>query len=197
MATESAELRRQIELRTRAASQLGGKGQADARLSSTAALRVLHGLASSPATAADAIALLHELQVHQVELDMQYEESQGSNTELEANLARQTRLFDHAPVALFGIDAALGLVDLNLAGARLLGRERHALRGRGLAQFLTHTGKSALQTAMTNASAGVEGQSFALELIHGESAPVTVQASLNSDPAGPGFLLAMTRLPDR
>ena len=93
MVIESAQMRREIELRTRAATQLGGDDmQRQARLSSTAALRVLHALASSPATAADAIALLHELQVHQVELDLQYEELQGSNSELEASLDRQARL---------------------------------------------------------------------------------------------------------
>jgi hypothetical protein len=37
---------------------------------------VLHALASSPQTAADALTLLHELQVHQVELDLQAQELQ-------------------------------------------------------------------------------------------------------------------------
>ena len=42
----------------------------------TEALTLLHGLASTPQTASDALKLLHELQVHQVELDLQHEQAE-------------------------------------------------------------------------------------------------------------------------
>lgn len=192
MSIESAEWSRQIQLRKRAASKLGNlDGQSEARLSSTAALRVLHSLASSPASAADAIALLHELQVHQVELDLQYEELQSSNSDLEADLERQTELFDHAPVALYALDAALALIESNLAGARLLGQDRQALIGQPLTQFLTSNSRSPLQVAMERIRAGRGIQSCALELTRKDAPSVIVHASLNANPAAAGFLLAL------
>lgn len=192
MAIENAELRRQIELRTRAASKLSGAdGQLEARLSSTAALRVLHGLASSPTTAADAIALLHELQVHQVELDLQCEELQGANAELEASLDHKTRLYEHAPVAMFSVDAGLALIELNLAGTRLLDKERHALIGKSLSDYLTAASRPVLLATIGRIRAGADGQSCTVELAPEGSAPTTLQASINADPAGAGFLIAL------
>lgn len=193
MAIENGELRRQLELRTRAASKLGGDDrQLQSRLSSTEALRVLHALASSPATAADALALLHELQVHQVELELQYEELQGTNSELEAVLNRQTQLYDHAPVAMFSTDPALALTELNVAGARLLGQERHALLGQLLTQYLTSDSRSVLHAAVDRVPVSRESQLCKLHLAPDDAAPISVQASLSANPAGPGFLIAFS-----
>lgn len=197
MAIEKAELGRQLRLRTHAASKLSGDdGQLESRLSSSAAMRVLHGLASSPATAADAIALLHELQVHQVELDLQYEELQGTNAELEANLDQQTRLYQHAPVAMFSVDPNCALIDLNLAGARMLGQQRHAVLGQPLTQYLTSESKKILRAATDRVQAGQNAQSCTLELAQSGAAPIAVHASLDANPAGPGFLMAFSRSPE-
>jgi hypothetical protein len=80
-----SETRVNRDLRRRALAQLRvPAGSHEARLNSSAALGVLHELASSPSTAEAALALLHELQVHQVELDLQDEELRRSRAELEA-----------------------------------------------------------------------------------------------------------------
>jgi len=77
-------------LRARAAAQLtGSAGSLGSSVGAANALAVLHTLASSPDTAADALALLHELQVHQIELDMQAQELRESRAELESALRRQ------------------------------------------------------------------------------------------------------------
>jgi hypothetical protein len=54
------------------------------------ALTLLHDLASAPASAGDALKLLHELQVYQVELDLQYEQMELSQRELAEELHRYT-----------------------------------------------------------------------------------------------------------
>ena len=53
----------------------------------------------SPDTAADTLKLLHELQVHQVELDLQEEELRRSVAELESALFGSVQLYDFAPAA--------------------------------------------------------------------------------------------------
>src|SRR5512141_1919197 len=85
-------------LRLRALARLTGTSDPkDTRSNSAAALAILHELASSPATAADSLKLLHELQVHQVELDLQEEELRRSVADLETALFRQAQLHDFAP----------------------------------------------------------------------------------------------------
>ncbi|MBL8486243.1 MAG: Crp/Fnr family transcriptional regulator, partial [Rhodocyclaceae bacterium] len=63
--------------------------------------------AAAPAAvdAADMPRLLHELQVHQIELQMQNEELRAARAEAEAALLRYVVLYDFAPVSYFGFDA--------------------------------------------------------------------------------------------
>ena len=63
------------------------------------ALALLHRLSSAPETAGDALKLLHELQVHQVELDLQHEEAEQDRLRLTEELANYALLFDVAPFA--------------------------------------------------------------------------------------------------
>ena len=136
MSNRTTEPRRQADLRVRAVSKLTGRSPEHAHQSASAALGVLHELASSPATAADALALLHELQVHQVEVDLQAEELHASRAELETALHRQIQLYDFAPVGCFTVDPGGALLELNSTGAELLGSARDALLGQSLPGFL-------------------------------------------------------------
>ena len=70
----------------------------------TQALALLHGLASAPETASDALKLLHELQVHQVELDLQHEQAEQECRQLTEDLTNYTALFDLAPFAYLSLD---------------------------------------------------------------------------------------------
>ena len=85
---------------------------------------------------ADALRLLHELQVHQVELEMQNEELRDTRAALEGSLQRYTELFDFAPIGYVTIDAAGAIRELNFAAARLLGAPRGQVVGRRLVHFV-------------------------------------------------------------
>ncbi len=192
MSTQTIDLRRDVDLRTRAVSRLSGGGAAaDAPLSAAKAFAVLHALATSASTAGDALALMHELQVHQVELELQREEMQRAVAELEAGLARQTRLYDHAPVALLSLDAEGRLVELNLAAARLLGLQRDALIGRALLDFLATDSRTALNALLGRAVVAGGSPTPGIELALREDPSTRVRASVSADPAGDGFLLAL------
>jgi hypothetical protein len=52
----------------------------------------------------DALSLIHELQVHQIELEMQNEELQRAQKELEKSRDRYSDLYDFAPVSYFSFD---------------------------------------------------------------------------------------------
>lgn len=180
------------DLRTRAATRLGRPATGAATVTGPAgALAALHALATSPTTAADALALLHELQVHQVELDMQARELRDSRDELESALRRQIALYDFQPVACFTVDRHLVVHELNEAGARLLGMERGAACGLGLHAFVGARGADTLQTMADLAATGEAVPAVGLTWRTAQEAQHTMQAHLAVDPAGGGCLLVL------
>jgi PAS domain S-box-containing protein len=191
MSGNSVDITSEADLRLRALQRLTGKSDLhDARQNASAAFRVLHDLASSPSTSAAALALLHELQVHQVELDLQDEELCRSRAEMEASLVRQTQLYDFAPVGCFTVDRSTALRELNLAAASMLGREREQLLGRTLDSFLAPQSARDLHAMLTTLSDGGATQVDALQLLAGRGVPRDVHASASRDPDGRHFLIA-------
>jgi PAS domain S-box-containing protein len=87
-------------------------------------------------TQAEARRLLHELQVHQIELELQNEELRQSREEVEKGLERYTDLYDFAPVGYLTLGPDGVIRQANLTGARLLGMERGRLMGRSFWSFV-------------------------------------------------------------
>jgi PAS domain-containing protein len=71
--------------------------------------------------------LIHELAVHQIELEMQQEELLQSREELEEGLERLTELYDFAPLAYLALARDGTILQVNLTGTKLLGVERSRL----------------------------------------------------------------------
>ncbi|MGE5493461.1 MAG: hypothetical protein ACM31P_19555, partial [Actinomycetota bacterium] len=72
----------------------------------------------------DAHRLLHELRVHQIELESQNEELRTARLQAQAVLNDYTELYDFAPVGYFTLDRYGTIHQLNLSGATLLAVER-------------------------------------------------------------------------
>jgi PAS domain S-box-containing protein len=101
--------------------------------------RRLHARKASPAEAVakgDSRALVHELQVHQIELEMQNEELQSARAAAEEASEKYYNLFDFAPVGYFLWDAEGRILEINLAGAALLGLDRNAVIQKRFGQFV-------------------------------------------------------------
>ena len=81
--------------------------------------------------------LVHELQVHQIELQMQNDELQRAKIDLETSLERYSDLYDFAPVGYFTFNEQGAILDANLTGATLLGEERLRLINRRFQIFVT------------------------------------------------------------
>ena len=80
--------------------------------------------------------MLHELQVHQIELEMQNEELRCAQTELDAARARYFDLYDLAPVSYVTISEKGMIMEANLAAANLLGVPRVALVKQPFSRFI-------------------------------------------------------------
>lgn len=68
--------------------------------------------------------LLHELQVHQIELEMQNENLKLAQEQAESAMEAYKQLYDFAPVGYLTLDADGYIVDINLTAAAMLGFER-------------------------------------------------------------------------
>jgi PAS domain S-box-containing protein len=97
---------------------------------------VLRSKAGNPQSEADTQRQLHELQVHQIELEMQNEELKKARDEIEADREKYSNLYDFAPVGYFSLDEQGRILEANLTGAALLGQERSRLINRRLSHFL-------------------------------------------------------------
>ncbi len=86
---------------------------------------------------ADSRRLLHELQVHQIELEMQNEELMQARAESEAALNQYVDLYDFAPVGYFTLARDGRILKTNLAGADLLGALRSDLIERRFGVFVS------------------------------------------------------------
>lgn len=82
---------------------------------------------ASPKKDTDMKKLLHELQVHQIELEMQNEELRNAYETTEAALKKYTMLFDLAPVGYFSLDTEGAISELNFTGADILHERRFSL----------------------------------------------------------------------
>jgi diguanylate cyclase (GGDEF)-like protein/PAS domain S-box-containing protein len=78
-------------------------------------------------TRIDTDIMVHELQVHQIELEMQYDELHHAQGALETSRARYVDLYDLAPVGYCSVNEAGLVVQANLTMATMLRMTRHAL----------------------------------------------------------------------
>ena len=81
-------------------------------------------------------ALLHELQVYQVELEMQNEELRKAQVELEKSRDLYVDFYDFSPVCYITLNQEGVIDEINLTGARLLGMERGKLIHRHFFSFV-------------------------------------------------------------
>jgi len=95
-----------------------------------------------PAIEADVKKLLHELQVHQIELEMQNEELIQANQTAETALKKYTMLYDFAPMGYFTLDNSGSIIDLNFTGADMLGEKRFSLVNANFKLFISEDSKA-------------------------------------------------------
>jgi len=85
----------------------------------------------------DTQSLVHELQVHQIELELQNEELRNAQFLLEEARSKYFDLYEFAPVGYFTLDKKGLILDANLKGANLLGLEKSILRRTPFSRFVS------------------------------------------------------------
>jgi len=148
-------------------------------------------------TETEVAALVHELRVHRIELEMQNEELRRARTELEQSRTRYAELFDFAPVGYLVFDPNGLVVEANLTAASMVNWERAKLVGRS---FSLHVAPASQDTWRLHYAAVFQtgkNQQSEIEVIGKDQSRVTVR--LHSRPvlgAGDKIVQCRTALLD-
>ena len=127
--------------------------------------------------------LLHELQVHQVELEMQNAELVETRDRTDMLLEKFTDLYDFAPVGFFTLDDQGRILEVNLTGSVLLGVERSKLISRFFSRFVLLPGRSVFLGFLARVFSGTGKESCEAKLSKEDGTPFW--ASLNGCSAVP------------
>jgi signal transduction histidine kinase len=119
--------------------------------------------------------LLHELQVHQIELEMQNAELRQARDELENSLEKYTDLYDFAPVGYFTLDRDGAIRAVNLRGANLLDSERSRLLGRRFELFVTAADRPVFTAFLRRVCGSQAKEACELALLKEGKGPLFVQ----------------------
>ena len=130
---------------------------------------------------------MHELQVHQVELEMQQEELQATTHALRASEARYRHLYQFAPNGYFTLNPSGSIEELNFAAAALLGLDRRLAVGKFLRTFVQVNSRGDFDDFFRNLQYLHDPQRCEVTLLHYAEEPRTVileGAGLGEAPSG-------------
>ncbi len=147
----------------------------------------IDGLASEK----DMLKVMHELQVHQIELELQNEELKAAKERAEIAEKKYTHLYDSAPSGYLSLSGAGDILELNYSAAELLNRERDKLVGTRLALFVSDDSQERFIRFLDNVFHSMEKQSCEVKIEKEDVflAYCSIDGSLSKD--GRTLLLSM------
>jgi PAS domain-containing protein len=134
------------------------------RIKAEEALKTKQYKVNSADTEHDAKRLLHELQVHQIELEMQNEELRESNAATELALKRYTMLYDLAPMGFFTLKSDGTIEELNFMAAEMLGERRFSLINTNFKLFVSDESKGVFNEFFRNVLMNIHKQTCHVQL---------------------------------
>jgi PAS domain S-box-containing protein len=120
--------------------------------------------------------LIHDLEVHQTELEAQNQQLRDAHHLLEESRARYTDLYDFAPVAYCTLDPAGRVSEINLTGASMLGMPRARVIGKPFALYVSEPDRPAFRTHLQRRlSVPDQAEVVELTLVGAGKHPISVQ----------------------
>ena len=130
--------------------------------------------------------LIHELQVHQIELEMQNEELRKAQAEIESSRSRYFDLYDFAPIGYVTLDRKGTILEANLAAANLLDVERSKLLSRPFIRFVSPESRNRFHLHLERVFSTSKREVCELELIKksGKSYYVSLKSASSKNNEG-------------
>ena len=160
-------------------------------------LRAKSAEAPPPRTEAESQRLIHELEVHQIELEMQNAELLKSREEAETASAKYSDLYDFAPLGYFTLDKDGVIRAANLTGATLLGIERARLIGRRFDSFLSPEVRPSFIPFLGKVVARPTKETCEVSLQRKENTPLFVQIEAVAEASGQECRIALIEITER
>ncbi len=134
--------------------------------------------------------LVHQLQVHQIELEMQNEELRRTQWELETARLRYFDLYDLAPVGYCTLSEEGFIVEANLMAATLFNCSRGALVKQRISNFIFNADQDIYYLHRKQLLETGTPQSFELRILNNTNTPswVNLTATIEKDTDGVGLL---------
>ena len=151
-----------------------------------------HAGAGSPRSPVDTQRLLHELQVHQIELEMQNEELRKARDEMEAGMEKYSELYDFAPVGYLTLDPNGNIREANLTATSLLGIPRAPLMKQGLRLLVAPADRPNFDIFLQQVFENPERKECDVQLLVKDKPPVNVRLRANRFESGEACRMAIT-----
>ena len=156
-------------------------------------------VAERPAAPPDATyqEALHELRVHQVELELQVEELRHTEDELQRMRDRYMSLYDNAPVGYLTLDRHNVITQANIAASKILGIPRPSPPTRRFSSCLEETFRSTFFRVTAEARASGTARSFDALLVHAGGPRVWVKMDFTCDTGSDELRMTLVDITER
>ncbi len=133
----------------------------------------------------DAARLIHELRVHQIELEMQNDELRQTQARLEESRTKYADLYDFAPLGYLTLDRWGRIIEANLTAATILGIERRSLLERYFRMFISDPDQRAFNRLLTTfPNMPARRGEFRIKAAGGETRPMLLNVRFTEDEHG-------------
>jgi two-component system sensor histidine kinase UhpB len=126
-------------------------------------------------TPAEVRALVHELEIHKVELEIQNQQLTEAQLTLEESRERYRRLYDLAPIGYLTLDPEGAIVEANLGASLLLSVPRSRLLGRKLSRFVAPRHQDRWHLERRALARGAKRRTLELELVLADGSALHTQ----------------------
>jgi len=117
--------------------------------------------------------LIHEIEVHQIELELQNEELKvAKDRAIELASEKYAKLYDFAPSGYFTLSQEGEIIDLNIAASKMLGKERTGLRKSRLGFFVSDDTRHNFNIFLKNIFASNEQETCLVTLLTNSDLPM-------------------------
>jgi PAS domain S-box-containing protein len=156
-------------------------------------LSTLQPLNSStpPLSDTDTLKLIHELQVHQIELELQNEELVNREKKAVLDAEKYAELFDHAPSGYFTLSRQGEIIELNFSGANILDSVRSKLINSRFGFFVSHETKPIFSQFLDQVFSGYDKKSCEVVLSTNNKKESHVYLSGVADKNGENCLITL------